>query len=140
MAVVPVIVKDAGGTTVLKCMDARIKKYPDIDRGKDVAGIEWMILCGHLDMVVGGNIGTYDPLLYAMTIGSVVVTGWAEGTFVKAKRNADSFTQYVGTDGEVSDARQHNHTGEISFVLKTTSPCNDLLSELLAADELPSPL
>lgn len=141
MAVTTVMVKDAGGTTVVKSMDARIKKPVDLDRGKDVVGHEWVIQCGHLDMMVGGNLGsTFDPLLYAMTVGSIVITGLADGTFFKAKRNVDSNTMYVGTDGDVAWARQHNKSGEVSFVLKSTSPCNDLLSEFLATDEIRSPV
>jgi hypothetical protein len=135
------MIKDAAGTTVVKSMNARIKKFPDSERGKDVSSVEWVVECGKLDIFIGGNIGgTYDPLLYAMTIGNIPVTGLAEGTYVKAKRNVDSFSRYTGTDGETSWARQHDKSGEVSFVLKQTSACNDLLSALLQADEITAPV
>lgn len=141
MPIIPVMIKDAAGTTVCKSMNARIKKYPDVEVGKDIGTREWVVECGHLDMLVGGNLGgTFDPLLYAMTVGGIIIAGIAEGTFIKVKRNADSFTRYTGTDGETSWARQHDKSGEVSFVLKQTSICNDLLSALLFADEIPAPL
>jgi len=141
MPVVAVLIKDVAGTTVVKSSDARIKKFPDQERGKDITGIEWAIECGHLDIFIGGNLGaTYDPLLYSMSVGGIPITGLAEGTFFKAKRNVDSFTRYTGTDGETSWARQHDKSGEVSFTLKQTSATNDLLSALLQIDEIPAPV
>jgi hypothetical protein len=137
--VVPVMIKDAGGATVIKSVNARIRRAPDHERGKDVGTVEWALECGRLETFIGGNAGgTYDPLLYAMVVGSIPITGLAEGTFLKVKRNVDNFTRYTGTDGETSWARQHDKSGEISFVLKQTSECNDALSALMALDEIPA--
>ena len=141
MPIVSVSIQDKAGTTFVKSVNARIKKFPELDQGKDIVGREWLIECGHMDMFIGGaGAKTYDPLLYIMVIDNFPVTDWAEGTFFKAKRNVDSFTRYTGTDGETSWARQHDKSGEISFILKSTSPCNDLLSALLVSDEIPAPL
>ncbi len=145
------MIKDTAGTTVAKSMNARIKKFPELDLGKDVGPREWVVMCGRLDLFIGGNIGgTFDPLLYSCSIGpatgGVAVAvggpagGIAEGTFIKVKRNVDSFTKYTGTDGETSWARQHDKSGEVSIILKSTAPQNDALSALQIADEIPAPV
>ena len=145
MPLLQVMIKDTAGTTVAKSMNARIKKPPELDIGKDVGPREWVISCGHLYLFTGGNAGaTFDPLLYSCSVGGVAIGGpaggVAEGTVFKVKRNVDSFTMYTGTDGETAWARQHNKSGEISVILKSTAPQNDALSDLLVADEIPAPI
>ena len=42
---------------------------------------------------------TYDPTLVTISFGAVPLVGFADGTFVTATRNEDSFTHKVGADG-----------------------------------------
>ena len=144
MPVIQVMIKDTTGTTVVKSMNARIKKWPELDIGKEVVAREWVVECGSLDLLIGGNSGTFDPMLYSCSIGGVMIGGpaggVADGTVFKVKRNNDSFARYTGTDGETAWARQHNHSGEVSVMLKSTAPQNNLLSAILAADEIPAPV
>lgn len=48
-------VKDIGGTTVINCQDAAIKKMPDAAFSDDIETRTWVLVCGDLDMLIGGN-------------------------------------------------------------------------------------
>lgn len=65
---------------------------------------------------------TFDPKDINVIVGRVVLTGFAEDTFVTAERMEDTFTEYVGAKGEVSMSETSNNTGEITVVLENTSP------------------
>lgn len=78
---------------------------------------------------------TYDPSKIVMTLGSIIVSGYADGEFVKASRDADAFTKVVGTDGEVTRTRSLNRAGSATFTLAQTSATSDLLAALAAVDE-----
>ncbi len=79
---------------------------------------------------------TYDPGVVVITFGPWVITGYADGTFVKASRNEDTFKVYVGADGSPSRSRSRNKSGTIEVTLAQTSPSNDALASAAAADEL----
>lgn len=79
---------------------------------------------------------TYDPGLVIVTFGSTIITGYADGTFVKASRNEDAFKTYVGADGTPARSRSRNRSGSIEITLSQTSPSNDALSASVLADEL----
>ena len=141
MPVLPFIMIDGNGGTVLKSFNARIKKAPNVERGKEINTVEWMIMCGNLDVFIAGMPGdTYDPLLVAMTFGGVPIVGLADGTFIKIERNEDEWKDYAGTDGEVAWARQHDKRGTVTFTLKITSPSNDDLSAIMVSDAIPAPV
>lgn len=82
------------------------------------------------------SVKTYDPSKIVMTLGTILVSGYADGEFVKAARDADTFTKFVGTDGEVSRTRNRNKTGTVTFTLAQTSLTNDALAALAETDEL----
>lgn len=67
-------------------------------------------------------IRTFDPKDINVIFGGVVLTGFAENTFVTAERMEDMFTEYVGAKGEVSMSETSNNTGEITVTLENTSP------------------
>ena len=141
MPVLPFMMIDGKGGTVLKSFNARIKKAPNVERGKEINTVEWMIMCGNLDVFIAGMPGdTYDPLLVAMTFGGVPIVGLADGTFIKIERNEDEWKDYAGTDGEVAWARQHDKRGTVTFTLKITSPSNDDLSAIMVSDAIPAPV
>lgn len=73
---------------------------------------------------------TYDPKDVNVIVGRTALTGFAEGTFVTAERNEDSFTEYVGAQGEVAISESNDKTGEITVTLEATSPSAAYLYEL----------
>ena len=75
-------------------------------------------------------VRTYDSKECNLVVGSVVITGHAEGTWISAERAEDDFTEHVGAHGEVALAESNNFTGEITFTLEATSPSNAYLYEL----------
>lgn len=79
---------------------------------------------------------TYDPGLIVVQYGPYLLTGFADGTFVKASRNEDTFKVYVGADGTPARSRSRNKSGTMELTLAQTSPSNDALSAAHAADEL----
>jgi len=82
--------------------------------------------------------GTYDPSQVICTIGGVIITGFSDGDAVIARRSEDMYFTRVGTDGGVARSRNANKMGEFEFKLLQTSKANDLLSSLLAIDNLNS--
>lgn len=81
-------------------------------------------------------VPTYDPKFVLLTLGEIFFSGFADGTMIQVEREGDSFTKYTGGDGEVSRVRNRNRSGSVTVTLAQTSLTNDLLSALLAADEL----
>lgn len=81
-------------------------------------------------------VPTYDPKLVLLTLGEILISGYADGSMIEVARDGDSFTKYVGTDGEVCRVRNRNRSGSVTVHLAQTSLSNDALSALLAADEL----
>jgi hypothetical protein len=77
----------------------------------------------------------YDPLRYVVIFKGVQIRGYASGTFVNIERAEDSFTEDVGSGGDVVRVRSHNKSGTCTLTLQAASPSNDQLSAILAADE-----
>lgn len=78
----------------------------------------------------------YDPKSTTLIVAGVVVSGYADGSFIKVKRNKETFTQKVGAHGDVVDVRSTDKTGTITATILANSNTNDAFSALLAADEL----
>lgn len=76
------------------------------------------------------SVNTYDPLDVNVIVGSTILTGFADGTFVKVEADEDSYTPYVGAKGEVVRARNANKMGTITVTLSQDSPSNSYLSKL----------
>lgn len=79
---------------------------------------------------------TYDPKNVSVIIGGKIMSGFADGTFVTVERNEQAFNLKVGVDGEGTRAKSNNKSGKITIVLMQSSPSNDDLSAIAAADEL----
>lgn len=79
---------------------------------------------------------TYDPKQILMSFLGNLISGFADGTFVKVSRMSDTFSSTAGADGEVARARMRDKRGTIEFTLLQSSSSNDLLSAAAAADEL----
>jgi len=78
---------------------------------------------------------TYSPKKVSITVAGVIITGYADGTFVSVERAADAFTKVVGSDGEVGRVHSADRSGKITITLQQTSESNDVLSALQIADE-----
>jgi hypothetical protein len=83
-----------------------------------------------------GTVYTYSPEDVSVSIGSIIVSGYSEGTFVTVEREEDSFTKVVGADGEVTRSKNANKSGTLTLTLKGSSASNDLLSALASKDEI----
>lgn len=82
------------------------------------------------------GVRTYDAAKVAVTVKGLAISGWADGTFVVVDRMEESFTKVIGADGFTSRSKTNNRSGTITLTLSQTSPSNEVLSGLLADDEL----
>jgi hypothetical protein len=82
------------------------------------------------------SVSTYDPQKVVLTIGGAIMGGFADGTFITAQREGDSFTKVTGADGRTSRAKSSDKSGNVVLTLLQTSPSNDVLSAIIAADEI----
>lgn len=80
--------------------------------------------------------GSYDPSQVIVTVGGVILSGFSDGDSIAARREEDNYFTRVGTDGGVARARNANKMGEFEFRLLQTSAVNDLLSALVATNDL----
>lgn len=79
---------------------------------------------------------TYDPKQILIIFGGVQITGFADGTFVTVRRNADMWSLQMGTDGEGTRSKSNDKSGQIEFTLMQSSQSNVFLSNMALADEL----
>lgn len=70
-----------------------------------------------------------------ITLGGILVSGYAAGTFVSVERNEDSFALYTGADGDGTRAKTNNRSGRVTLTLAQSSQSNAALAALLALDE-----
>ena len=78
---------------------------------------------------------TYDISKVSLIVGSHIVVGFAEGTFVSLTRNTDTYGRKVGAAGEVTRVKSADRTARLTVTLDQTSPSNDYFSGLFLADE-----
>jgi hypothetical protein len=81
-------------------------------------------------------VKTYDPAQIVVTLGPYLLSGFAEGTFVKVSRDEDAFLKKTGVDGETARARNKNRGGKVELTLLQSSASNDTLSAIAQAGEL----
>lgn len=80
------------------------------------------------------QVKSYDPKMVAITIGSHILSGYAEDTFISMEPQGEGTTSTVGADGEVARTMSHNTLHRVTVTLQGTSDSNDYLSDLLARD------
>jgi len=78
---------------------------------------------------------TYDPKLIKSAFGPVIMSGFAEGTFIAISQNGDAFEKVRGADGSVDRVNKNANDYSITFTLKRTSLTNDALSTIHNLDK-----
>lgn len=84
---------------------------------------------------MASNVFTYDPKAVHLTVGGLLIGGFADDTFIEVERDADAYTKYVGVGGEVARIKNANRAGRVVVRLMQSSPSNDELSTLAELDE-----
>ena len=82
------------------------------------------------------SLRSFDPKLVKISFGATLLTGFAEGTFVKVSRNGAAFEKSRGSDGSVDRINKNALDFTVTVTLKQTSPINAILSGLMLADQL----
>lgn len=78
---------------------------------------------------------TFDPQKMAIIIGGNIISGFATDSIVEMSFAEDSVTVEVGADGEFARVISRNESAEFKLSLMHTSPSNDVLSAMHAADK-----
>ena len=79
----------------------------------------------------------YDPKKVTVNLGGHIAQGFADGTFVSASRNNQSFNLVSGASGEIARAKSQDKSGTLELTFMQTSETNDFLSGKMLADEGP---
>lgn len=82
------------------------------------------------------TIKTYDPKQIVVTFGGRQITGFADGTFVTVRRNADAWSLQMGTDGEGTRSKSNDNSGQVEISLMQSSLSNDFLSSIAISDQV----
>lgn len=53
--VVPLLIRDANGRTVISAESVWVQKMPDTEQSNESLDREWVLDCGAMDMFIGGN-------------------------------------------------------------------------------------
>lgn len=80
------------------------------------------------------QVRTYDPKRINIVIGSHIVSGYGEDTFVSIEPTGDGTQATAGADGEVARSLSHNPLHRLTLTLQQTSLSNNALSDLLNLD------
>lgn len=78
---------------------------------------------------------TYNSQSVTMVFGGKLITGWADGDFVKVAFNEDAVMLTMGTDGIGTRSFSRNYSGTVEITLMASSPSNDYLSSVYLADQ-----
>jgi len=80
---------------------------------------------------------TYDAKNVVAAIGEVNLVGFGPDAFFSVEYNSDFTTVQVGADGRTNTrTRTNDRSATITFTCMQHAPVNDLLTALLASDEL----
>jgi hypothetical protein len=81
------------------------------------------------------QVKTFDPGIVAVWFGPTLITGFMDGTVIKASRVNKSFNMKVGVDGTATRSKSNDRSGTIEVTLQQSSMSNDILSAIMQADE-----
>lgn len=86
--------------------------------------------------MVNPNVGTYDIRKLVVTLGTILITGWADGEAFSISEPEDAFETQRGSDGQVERYAKNVSDVEIIINLLPSSLANPLLSALHTLDKL----
>jgi len=81
------------------------------------------------------GFATYDPSQVSVTLGEILMSGFAEDSMIEAERPEPTYADVAGADGQVTRAKTSDKRGTVTIHLMQSSDTNDLLSALHIADE-----
>jgi hypothetical protein len=81
-------------------------------------------------------VKTYDPKQVQVIVGGVVISGFADGSFIRVGRRSVAWELVTGADGESARAKSNDKSGFIEIELMQTAASNQHMSNLSLADEL----
>jgi len=81
------------------------------------------------------NVGTYDIRKLVVTLGTILITGWADGECFNIVQPEDSFEKQRGADGTVERYAKNISDAEITITLLPSSLSNDALTALHKIDK-----
>lgn len=82
-----------------------------------------------------GPPATYSPADITIVFNGVVLTNYAEDSFITIERASPLFIKKMGADGQGARAKVADKSASIKVKLLATSPSNDALSGFVALDE-----
>lgn len=77
----------------------------------------------------------YSPGKVNMTFAGITPSGFAKGSFIKVARKTDSFSDDVGSKGDVVRVLSLDKRAEVTFTIQGTSPTNATLYALVKKGE-----
>ena len=81
-------------------------------------------------------VATYDPKQVVTAWGTLIVSGFSDGTFIKISRNGALFEKKRGADGTVERVNKNAFDFTVTCNLQQTAATNLTLSAAAAADQL----
>lgn len=82
------------------------------------------------------KVKTYVPKKVIVTFGTIIGTGFAEGTFIKITRTAGNlFDKKKGADGSIERIHKAAYDFTVELTFMQTSVVNDALSGVVKLDE-----
>ena len=73
------------------------------------------------------EIKTYNPKDVTIALGSHIVTGYADDSFITIDKNGDGITKKVGCDGEIVRSISPDQSYIVKLVVLQTSSTNSFL-------------
>lgn len=81
-----------------------------------------------------GKINTYNPKEVTCALGTHIVSGYADDSFITIDPNGDGVTKKVGCDGEIVRSISPDDTYVVKLSVLQTSGTNKFLQERFSQD------
>ena len=81
-----------------------------------------------------GSIKTYNPKEVTISLGTHIVTGYADDSFVSVAPNGDGITKRVGCDAEIVRSISPDDTYIVTLAVLQTSDTNQWLQDRYTED------
>lgn len=79
---------------------------------------------------------TYNSKLVTVSFRSALLSGFADGSFIKADASEEDWSLVIGADGEGARGKNNNRSGRVTLTLLATSASNDVLNSFRREDLL----